>query len=45
MCLSINNVDGKTQLNVAGGDKASGSALIGWTFAESENTEFIFKAV
>ncbi|KAI4666530.1 uncharacterized protein J4E79_002569 [Alternaria viburni] len=42
----INNVDGKTQLNVAGGGKTSGTDMIGWQFSDgSENTEFRLMAV
>jgi len=39
-------VDGKTQLNVAGGGKTSGTDMIGWQFSDgSENTEFRLMAV
>lgn len=45
-CVSINNVDGKTQLNVAGGGKTSGTDMIGYQFSDgSENTEFRLMAV
>ncbi|KAI4948940.1 hypothetical protein J4E91_005402 [Alternaria rosae] len=42
----INNVDGKTQLNVSQVGKTSGTDLIGYQFSDgAENTEFLLMAV
>jgi len=43
--FSINNVDGETQFNMNDYGKTQGTEIIGYSFLQDANTEFLLKAV